>query len=71
MQTYHTDTIVSGGGTLILRGLPFDPGDKVEVTIRSHRREHKHGKKYPLRGKPIRYIDPFESVAEKDWTVLK
>ena len=28
-------------------------------------------KAYPLRGVKIRYEDPFESVAENDWEVLK
>ena len=26
---------------------------------------------YSLRGKPIRYLEPFESVAENDWEVLR
>jgi len=28
-------------------------------------------KNYPLRDKPIRYDDPFGSVAEDDWELLK
>jgi len=28
-------------------------------------------KAYPLRGVKIRYEEPFESVAENDWDVLK
>ena len=24
-------------------------------------------KSYPLRGKPVAYIDPFEPVAQNDW----
>ena len=27
--------------------------------------------KYPLRGTPIRYIDPFEPVADEDWEALR
>jgi len=27
--------------------------------------------RYPLRGKPIRYIDPIEPVAEEDWEALR
>ncbi len=25
----------------------------------------------PLQGKPFKYVDPFDSVAEDDWEVLK
>ena len=28
-------------------------------------------KKYPLRGKPVIYRNPFEGVAISDWEVLK
>jgi len=28
-------------------------------------------KKYPLRGKPVIYHDPFKSVATNDWEALK
>jgi len=71
METYRTATTVSDDGTLIIRGLPFRPGDKVEVTVRSRKRKHRRGDRYPLRGKPIRYVNPYESVAENDWAVLK
>jgi hypothetical protein len=27
--------------------------------------------KYPLRGKPVQYQEPFEPVATSDWDVLK
>jgi hypothetical protein len=71
MQDYRVETKVSSDGSLIIKGLPFQAGDKVEVIIRSH----KHGERkdicYTLRGKSIRYIDPFGSVAEKEWEVLK
>lgn len=71
MQTYRVETEVSEGGTLTIKGLPFRAGDKVEVIIRSCEREPQPGERYPLRGKPVRYIDPFGSVAEDDWNVLK
>jgi hypothetical protein len=31
----------------------------------------KHSERYPLRGKLLRYLSPFGSVAEGDWEVLK
>jgi hypothetical protein len=39
----------------------------VEVIVRDRLRERASGQRYPLRDKPIRYADPFESVAEEDW----
>ncbi|MFQ5852248.1 MAG: hypothetical protein ACE5JU_16905 [Candidatus Binatia bacterium] len=71
MQTYRVETTVSNDGTLTIKGLPFRAGDKVEVIVRSREREREHRERYPLRGKPIRYISPFESVAEDDWGALK
>jgi hypothetical protein len=70
MQDYRVDTRVSSDGSLIIKGLPFQAGDEVEVIIRS-RRPREGEKCYPLRGKPVRYIDPFGSVAEGDWEALK
>lgn len=71
MQTYRLETTVSINGTLTITGLPLQAGDKVEVIVRSRNQEQKHRARYPLRGKPIRYTDPFESVAEDNWEVLK
>jgi hypothetical protein len=71
MQTYHTAAKVSNDGTLTLKELPFRAGDEVEVTVRSRGTEHPDEERYPLRRKPFRYVDPFESVAQADWNVLQ
>lgn len=70
MQVYRIQTIVSPNRVLTLRGVPFRAGEKVEIIILSppHRREKKE--RYPLRGKTIRYLKPFDSVAENEWLVL-
>jgi hypothetical protein len=67
MQDYRVETRVSSDGSLTVKGLPFQAGDKVEVIIRSYKYGEGKGQSYPLRGKPIRYADPFGSVAEEDW----
>ena len=67
---YRAETIVSNDGTLTIVGLPFQAGDRVEVIVRDRPREQQSDQRYPLRGKPIHYVDPFESVAEKDWEAL-
>lgn len=70
MQTYHIETTMTNDGILVINGLPFRVGEKIEV-IRHRRKPEKSSKeKYPFRGKLIRYAGPFASVAEKDWDVL-
>lgn len=66
MQTYRVETKVSDDGTVTIKGLPFRAGDKVEVIVRSCEREAERRGCYPLRGAPIRYVDPFGSVAEDE-----
>jgi len=70
MQTYQVRTTISGDGVLTVTGLPFKAGEKVKVTIHSSKHPSEAQKRYPLRGTPIRYIDPFGSVAESEWMVL-
>ena len=71
MQTYRVETKVSRNRTLTIKGLPFQVGEKVEVIVRRRERERERRGRYPLRGKPIRYLDPFGSVAENDWEALR
>jgi len=70
MQDYRVETRVSKDRSLTIKSLPFEAGDRVEVIIRHHNHAEEKGKSYPLRGKPIRYTDPFGGVAEKDWEAL-
>jgi len=71
METYHVAATISKDGTLTLRELPFRAGDKVEVVVRSRQRAPGRDKRYPLRGTPVRYVDPYGSIAEGDWNVLQ
>ena len=80
MNAHRIETILTEKGTLILRNLPFQEGDAVEVIIlkrRIPRQEEAHpsdsdSNPYPLRGKqPYYYDDPTEPVALEDWEVLQ
>lgn len=71
MQVHRMEVEISNNRSLMIKGLPFHPGDKVEIIIRSRTVNQESSERYPLRGKPVRYIDPFDSVAENDWDVLK
>ena len=71
MQAYHTTSTISQAGALVLTGLPFPPGDEVEVTV-----EPKHGSlgqifRGPLAGVPVEYIAPTEpAIPPEDWEAL-
>ncbi|MDA0244890.1 MAG: hypothetical protein OT477_15850 [Chloroflexi bacterium] len=69
MQTYYTETTVLRDQTITLKGIPFAIGDKVEIIILNRTAKSPLANRYPLRGKPIRYDDPFEGVAVDDWEV--
>ena len=70
METFQIETTVAKDGTITIKSLPFREGTKVAVIVRGPEPERKSNH-YPLRGKPIRYTDPFGSVAEDDWKALK
>jgi hypothetical protein len=70
VNVYRVEAKVVGDGMLNLKNLPFQEGDEVEVIIRALR-QAKNGKDYPLRGKPVRYIEPFKSVDEDQWEALQ
>jgi hypothetical protein len=69
-QTYHTKTKVTKDGKLSIKGLPFQAGETVEVTVRRGKKLS-HAVKYPLRGKPVIYRQPFKGVATGDWEALR
>ncbi len=71
MSIYRTTTTVTSNRTLTIEHVPFEPGEQVEVVVHSSSQAPDTQQQYPLRGTPIRYIDPFESVAEEDWEVLQ
>ena len=71
MQTYHVETQVKRDGTITITGVPFSPGDEVEVTLRLHPNTASDNRRYSLRGTLTKYLNPFESVAENDWEALK
>ena len=71
MHDYNVETKIADDRSLIIQGLPFEPGDKVKVTIRVENATPGNGDRYPLRGQSVRYTDPFGSVAESDWDALR
>ncbi|MEN6451998.1 MAG: hypothetical protein ABFC96_16030 [Thermoguttaceae bacterium] len=71
MQVCRTEATVSGDGTVIVKDVPLPPGATVEVVVRTLPVSGREAASYPLRGTPIRYVDPYESVAEGEWESLR
>jgi hypothetical protein len=67
---HRTETKVGPSGTIILRGLPFPVGGKVVVVITTQVEMDSPITSYSLRGLKAEYKNPFEPVAEVDWSVL-
>jgi hypothetical protein len=71
MTTYRVEITIPKEKTISIRDLPFAVGERVEVVVRKRQQTPKPQQRYPLRGKPVKYAAPFESVAENDWDALR
>ena len=71
METYQVKTVVADDGTITIKELPFHAGEQVEVTVRSQDGDIVSEVRYPLRGTPVQYQEPFAGVADEDWEVLQ
>ena len=71
MSTHHFETKLTEDGKLTLNDLPFHAGETVEVIVVLRPPKSAPEPRYPLRGKPVRYIEPTEPVAEEDWEALR
>ena len=65
---HRIETRIENGGTIILHDLPFQEGEKVVVVITTQPVEVDQKELYPLRGLPVVYKNPFDSVAESEWS---
>ncbi|MCI0388731.1 MAG: hypothetical protein MOB07_08190 [Acidobacteria bacterium] len=68
---HRVETRIEHDGTIILHDLPFHEGEKVVVVITTRSVEADQKKLYPLRGLPVVYKNPFESVAENEWSAMQ
>lgn len=71
MQAYRTETRIETNGNLIVRSLPFPPGEEVEVIVLPRSKEitplSSAPARNPLRGSVIRYDHPTDPVDEGEW----
>ena len=70
MSAHHIEITLSQDGKLMLDELPFRAGDTVEVIILAQQSKQ-NGQDYPLRGQPIKYVEPTDPVAETDWDAIQ
>lgn len=72
MKAHRVETILSEDGTLILKGLPFQAGEAVEIIILEHYAKSPKSNPYPLQGTVIGYDDPFGAATffHEDWEAL-
>lgn len=60
------EVTVEQDGQIRLEGLPFRAGDRVRLFVMRRRDPSGRPERYPLRGKPLRYDDPFGPAADPD-----
>ena len=65
MQSYHTQLTVPANGVLILEKVPFFEGEEVVVTIEAKEHSKLTARKFPYRGKPFSFRDPFAPVFDE------
>ena len=73
MQVYKVGTVLEQSGTLILKQLPFQVGEHVQVIVMRVPKPAQQATTdaYPLHGTVLRYDDPFAPVAESAWEALQ
>jgi hypothetical protein len=80
MIAHKVQAIVTEDGKLLLQGLPFQAGARVEVIVLDESADTAESTtqqaatdQYPLRGKqPYQFDDPFSpAVPLEDWDALK
>ena len=64
----HVEATVGAHGSVTLDQLPYEPGQRVDVTISPIAAPHADGTpQYPLSETNVKYNGSFEGVAEADW----
>lgn len=71
VQAHWRETTVGEHGKLVLEGLPFEPGQPVEVLVVSKAAGLATAGDGSLRGSVIEFREPFEPVASDDWDALR
>jgi ribosomal protein L19 len=65
MSIYVAEVTVDSLGRVVVDHLPFKPGDRVDVTVRTHKEDTRDPDS--LEGSVLRFENPFDPVATDDW----
>lgn len=71
MNVHRVETTVGKDKTVLLKNVPFDVGESIEVVVFRTPSKNNEDAPYPLRGTPVKYLDPTEPVMSGDWNVLR
>jgi hypothetical protein len=71
MQAQWRETTVGEHGELVLEGLPFEPGELVEVLVVSKTAGSATAGGPSLRESVLEFREPLEPVASGDWDALQ
>jgi hypothetical protein len=70
VEAHWRETTVGEHGQLILEGLPFEPGQPVDVLVVSKNALAPAVADRNLRGSVIEFLEPLDPVASEDWDAL-
>ena len=71
VQAHWRETTVGEHGEVVLEGLPFEPGQPVEVLVVSKTVGSATIGSRSLRDSVLEYHEPSEPVASEDWDALQ
>ena len=71
VQAHWRETTVGEYGELVLEGLPFEPGQPVEVLVVSKGPRSATLGDGSLRDSVLEFREPFEPIASEDWDALR
>lgn len=64
MKEVKFKIVVQEDGRIVVDDVPVKSGQEIEVTVRI---PHAGGATFPLRGLPVRLVDPFLPVDDDEW----
>jgi hypothetical protein len=71
MQAHRAEAVLSEDGVITLRDIPFRRGESVEVIVLPFTPATVPGSRYPLRGTPVKLLDPAEPVGDAEWEAIR
>jgi hypothetical protein len=71
VDVYKLEATVGQHGEVVLTGLPFEPGQIVEVRVTSIEGDSSLGAARSLQHSVLEYHDPVAPVAEEEWEALR